>query len=72
LPFRSSWLHGELFEKLRVAGNPNTHIRRLTASRAKLLIIDEVGYEPLDRVAAARFSAHLRPNERGSIVITAE
>jgi DNA replication protein DnaC len=61
----------ELFEKLRAAGNPNAHFRRLTANRAKLLIIDEVGYELLDRVAAAHFFRLICDRyERGSIVIT--
>ena len=61
----------ELFEKLRAAGNPNSHFRRLTANRAKLLIIDEIGYEPLDRVAAAHFFRLICDRyERGSIVIT--
>ena len=61
----------ELFDKLRGAGNPNVHFRRLTANRARLLIIDEVGYEMLDRVAAAHFFRLVCDRyERGSIVIT--
>jgi DNA replication protein DnaC len=61
----------ELFQKLRNAGNPNVHFRRLTPNRAKLLIIDEVGYELLDRVAAAHFFRLICDRyERGSIVLT--
>src|ERR1700729_825294 len=61
----------DLFQKLRNAGNPNVHFRRLTPSRAKLLVIDEVGYELLDRVAAAHFFRLICDRyERGSIVLT--
>ena len=43
----------------------------MTANRAKLLIIDEIGYEPLDRVAAAHFFRLICDRyDRGSIILT--
>ncbi|MDQ2818573.1 MAG: ATP-binding protein, partial [Candidatus Eremiobacteraeota bacterium] len=41
----------DLFAKLR-STTAATHFKRLTANRSKLLIIDEIGYEPLDHLAA--------------------
>jgi DNA replication protein DnaC len=59
----------ELFAKLRKSDG--LHFKRLTANRAKLLIIDEIGYEPLDQEAARNFFRLVCERyERGSIVLT--
>lgn len=59
----------ELFAKLRASSG--LHFKRLTANRAKLLIIDEIGYEPLDQEAARNFFRLVCERyERGSIVLT--
>ncbi len=61
----------ELFAKLRSPSSVNTQFKRLTATRAKLLIIDEIGYEPLDHLAATHFFRLICERyERGSIVLT--
>ena len=59
----------DLFAKLRTAGN--RHFKRLTPSRAKLLIIDEIGYEPLDHLAATDFFRSVEHRyERGATILT--
>ncbi len=59
----------DLFAKLRTSDG--LHFRRLTANRARLLIIDEIGYEPLDHEAARNFFRLVCERyERGSIVLT--
>lgn len=59
----------DLFAKLRASDG--LHFRRLTANRARLLIIDEIGYEPLDHEAARNFFRLVCERyERGSIVLT--
>ncbi|MBC5804430.1 MAG: ATP-binding protein [Candidatus Eremiobacteraeota bacterium] len=59
----------ELFAKLR--SSDGLHFKRLTANRAKLLIIDEVGYERLDPEAARNFFRLVCERyERGSIILT--
>jgi DNA replication protein DnaC len=59
----------DLFVKLH--SSDGLHFRRLTANRAKLLIIDEIGYEPLDHEAARNFFRLICDRyERGSIVLT--
>jgi len=59
----------DLFAKLRTSSG--LHFKRLTANRAKLLIIDEIGYEPLDHEAARNFFRLVCERyERGSIVLT--
>jgi DNA replication protein DnaC len=61
----------ELFAKLRHSTSANSQFRRLTANRAKLLIIDEIGYEPLDHLAATHFFRLVCERyERGSIILT--
>ncbi len=45
----------DLFTKLEAARKSPTFFRRLAVNRAKLLIIDEIGYEPPDHVAATHF-----------------
>lgn len=61
----------DLFAKLRSSEHTAVHFKRLTANRAKLLIIDEIGYEPLDRTAAAHFFRLICERyERGSIILT--
>lgn len=61
----------DLFAKLRASDHSSVHFRRLAASRAKLLIIDEIGYEPLDHIAAAHFFRLICERyERGSIILT--
>jgi DNA replication protein DnaC len=61
----------DLFAKLRSSEGTSRHFKRMTANRAKLLIIDEIGYEPLDRVAAAHFFQLICERyERGSIILT--
>jgi len=61
----------DLFAKLRSATDTRLHFKRLTANRAKLLIIDEIGYEPLDHLAATQFFRLVCERyERGSIVLT--
>lgn len=61
----------DLFAKLRSSDNAAVHFKRLAVNRAKLLIIDEIGYEPLDRVAAAHFfRLTCERYERGSIILT--
>ncbi len=61
----------ELFEKLRRSTSADVQFRRLTANRARLLIIDEIGYEPLDHLAATHFFRLICERyERGSIVLT--
>ena len=61
----------ELFTKLRSSNAANLQFKRLTANRAKLLVIDEIGYEPLDHLAATHFFRLICERyERGSIVLT--
>lgn len=61
----------DLFAKLRSSEHAHPHFRRLTANRAKLLIIDEIGYEPLDHVAATHFFRLICERyERGPIILT--
>ncbi len=61
----------ELFDKLRRSTSADVQFRRLTANRAKLLIIDEIGYEPLDHLAATHFFRLICERyERGSMVLT--
>jgi DNA replication protein DnaC len=61
----------ELFAKLRSPTSANNQFKRLAATRAKLLIIDEIGYEPLDHLAATHFFRLICERyERGSIVLT--
>lgn len=61
----------DLFAKLRSSEGTSVHFKRMTANRAKLLIIDEIGYEPLDRIAAAHFFRLICERyERGSIILT--
>lgn len=61
----------DLFAKLEAAQRSATFFRRLAVNRAKLLIIDEIGYEPLDRVAATHFFRLVCDRyERGSIILT--
>jgi DNA replication protein DnaC len=61
----------DLFGKLRSSERTAMHFKRLAANRAKLLIIDEIGYEPLDCVAAAHFFRLLCERyEHGSIILT--
>jgi DNA replication protein DnaC len=61
----------ELFAKLRNPASANSQFKRLAATRAKLLIIDEIGYEPLDHLAATHFFRLICERyERGSIVLT--
>ena len=61
----------ELFEKLRPSTSADVQFRRLTANRARLLIIDEIGCEPLDHLAATHFFRLICERyERGSIVLT--
>jgi DNA replication protein DnaC len=62
----------DLFGKLRSSERTAMHFKRLAANRAKLLIIDEIGYEPLDRVAAAHFFRLICERyEHGSIILRA-
>ncbi len=61
----------ELFAKLLNPTSANAQFKRLAATRAKLLIIDEIGYEPLDHLAATHFFRLICERyERGSIVLT--
>ena len=61
----------ELFAKLRSPTSANAQFKRLAATRAKLLIIDEIGYEPLDHLAATHFFRLICERyKRGSIVLT--
>ncbi len=61
----------ELFAKLRSPTSANAQFKRLAVTRAKLLIIDEIGYEPLDHLAATHFFRLICERyERGSIVLT--
>ncbi|MEO9171236.1 MAG: IS21-like element helper ATPase IstB [Candidatus Baltobacteraceae bacterium] len=61
----------ELFAKLRSPTSANAQFEGLAATRAKLLIIDEIGYEPLDHLAATHFFRLVCERyERGSIVLT--
>jgi hypothetical protein len=60
-----------LFAKLRNPTSANSQFKRLAATRAKLLVIDEIGYEPLDHLAATHFFRLICERyERGSIVLT--
>ena len=61
----------ELFAKLRSPTSANAQFKRLAATRAKLLLIDKIGYEPLDHLAATHFFRLIwEQYERGSIVLT--
>lgn len=56
---------------MRSSERSSVNFRRFAAHRAKLLIIDEIGYEPLDHVAAAHFFRLICERyERGSIILT--
>lgn len=59
----------DLFAKFR--STSGRLFQRLSPSRAKLLIIDEIGYEPLDHLAATDFLRIVKHRyERGSTILT--
>jgi DNA replication protein DnaC len=61
----------DLFAKLRSSEGNAANFRRFAAKRAKLLIIDEIGYEPVDQIAAAHFFRLVCERyEHGSIILT--
>ena len=61
-----------LITKLRKAKEKNTYSRRLSAfARPSLLIIDEIGFKPLDdKEATLLFDVICRRYEHGSIILT--